>query len=155
MIDRKPPGAIRFTFSYSEGDVRLDSLERVAMRPLPSHDLDSFEGRSGFWVELRDAQDRVVHRRVLHDPLRHEVEVFPEGGVGEFTRVPVARPAGTFDVVVPDLPGARELTLHASLPDPAPATETEADRAARISAGRGRPAQVIARIPIPAAPEAR
>lgn len=141
---------MRMTFSFSGREIRLESIQRIAMRALPSHEAAGFEDRSGFWVELHDAQDRVLYRRVEHNPMAHEIEVYPDEQTREFTRIPLADPAGTFDIVVPDLPDAREFTLYASLPEPAPESETEIDRAARINAGRGRPAQLVARFPIPA-----
>jgi hypothetical protein len=145
----RAPGAIRMTFTFSGRDIHLESIQRLIMRALPSHDTGSFESRSGFWIELRDDNETVLYRRVLHNPIQYRVEIYPEGGEGEFTRVPVADPQGTFDVVVPDLPEARQMMVYASLPVPAPESETETERAARVRSASGQPAELVARFSIP------
>jgi hypothetical protein len=145
------PRAIRLTFSYAAGQFRLDSLRRVAMRALPSHDVAGYENHSGFWVEVRDRTGRVLHRRVLHEPVRFDAEVYPAEAGTEFTRVPLAEAKGSFDVVVPDLPGAQVVTLYGSLPVPGSPDEDERARATRIDAARRGPAREVARFSI--APE--
>ncbi|MBO3750431.1 hypothetical protein J5X84_30490 [Streptosporangiaceae bacterium NEAU-GS5] len=141
---------IRLVFSYEGDQVSLESAQRVEMLPLPSHAVSGYDGEAGFWVEVRDGADRVLHRRVLHEPMPHSVEVFPESADDQFTQAPVAEPRGSFDVIVPDIPGAQVVGVFASLPEPAPPAESAVDAAARVSAGRIRPAREIARFPLPA-----
>ena len=143
------PRAIRWTFSYVGGQVTLQAATRLAMRALPSHDTFGYEQHAGFWIELRDSANRVVYRRVLHSPMRHDVEVYPEAADQQFSRSVVDEPRGSFDVVTPDLPTARAITLYASLPEPAPPNETETARQARIVSSRSTPARLIAQFTLP------
>jgi hypothetical protein len=106
------PAALRLTFAYDRDRVRLVSQERVAMLA-PPDDTELLEvGRSGYWLELRDDNNDVLYRQVLHDPIRTDAEVFPEDPSQPIRRVPIAHPQGTFEVVVPDLPGGRIAVLH-------------------------------------------
>jgi hypothetical protein len=90
-----------------------------------------YRGQTGSWFELRDADERVLYRRVIHNPLRFDREA-PSGDPGRpFTRVPVEQPEGIFVLVVPDLAGAEVLALFAT---PSP--------------GLGEPAKEIARVPV-------
>jgi hypothetical protein len=136
-------------FSYEGDRINLESVQRVEMIALPSHAVSGYEGEAGFWVEVRDDSERVLHRRVLHEPVRHTLEAYPEGDDDQFTRVVAKDLRGSFDVVVPDVPGASAVSVFGSFPEPAPPDESERDAAARITAGRGRPAQEIARFSIP------
>jgi hypothetical protein len=61
----------------------------------------SLEGRSGFWLEVRDKAGNVLHRQLMHDPIRHDVEVFSEDPERSVARVPVEDPSAVFSVVVP------------------------------------------------------
>jgi hypothetical protein len=46
------------------------------VRTPPSEALEGgFEGRSGFWVEVRDEAGQPVQRELLHDPIRIGVYV--------------------------------------------------------------------------------
>ncbi len=149
MANGGNPRAIRFVFSYEGDRVSLESAQRVEMLALPSHPVVGYQGDSGFWVELRDDADRVVHRRVLHEPVQHSLEAYPQGDDDQFTRAVAPDPRGSFDVVVPDMAGAQVVSVFASLPEPAPPGEGEAAAVARVRSGRVRPAQEIARFPIP------
>src|SRR5271166_4139570 len=74
----QPARAIRLVFSFDGGQVSLLSQQSVEM-VLPSSDpVEGTEDRTGFWYELRDAQDRPVYRKVIHNPMREDVEVFSD-----------------------------------------------------------------------------
>lgn len=106
--------ALRLTFRYEGDRVELVSSQPVEMLLPPSHPVDEGEGRSGFWITLRAADGRPVYRRVMHSPIRADVEVFSPEPEENIRRVPVDRPSGTFVVLVPDVEEARVLTLHDS-----------------------------------------
>jgi hypothetical protein len=120
------PGTLRLIFSYDGDEIRLLSSQRVEMAPPPSDPLEGFEGQKGFWLELRDAEGTLLHRQILHDPIRRDAEVFSEDPERSIVRIPVEHPTGAFAVLVPELPGADHIALIGS-----PLTETTAATAAR------------------------
>lgn len=106
------PRAVRLIFSYEGDEIKLISRERVKVRTPPSEALEgSFEGRSGFWVEVRDEAGQPVHRELLHDPIRRDAEVFSEDPERSVARIPVERPSGVFAVLVPEIDEADEVAL--------------------------------------------
>jgi hypothetical protein len=120
-------GAVRLMFGYKGSRVRLLESQRVEMLA-PAGEPDPIPKRSsGFWVELRDARGRGLYQQVLYQPIRYEVEVFPENHRDPMRYQPVNNPEGVFVVVVPDLPDAQTLVLFASPPEPAKASEPAAE----------------------------
>lgn len=112
--DSRTPGpAVRLICTADDDGVRVVSRRRLAKVVPPSEPLDdelvTTTGRAGFWVEVRDADERVRYRRVLPDPLSGEVEV--PGGQGSFTRQTSAQASATFALLVPDVPGADHVSL--------------------------------------------
>jgi hypothetical protein len=106
------PSAWRLTFEYDGDEVRIVGRQRVAM-VAPPDDSELLErGHAGYWIEVRTAKNRVLYRQVLHDPLQTDMEVFPADPSQPIERVPVQRPKGVFQVVVPDLPGGEQTVLH-------------------------------------------
>ncbi|CAM5386167.1 hypothetical protein SGRIM128S_09626 [Streptomyces griseomycini] len=89
----EPPTTVRLIFEYEGTDIRLISRRRVAMMPPPSDPLREREDAQGFWVEVRDAQQRPLYRRVMCDPVRRDVEVFSDEPEYSIARVPVDEPA--------------------------------------------------------------
>ncbi len=91
--------ALRLTFAY-EGEkldlVDVQPVDAIAPEPPPSA-----RGLAGVWLELRDRSEQPVFRRVLSDPVWRSVEV--PTGEGTFERATIEAPAGTFDVMVPDV----------------------------------------------------
>jgi hypothetical protein len=106
--------AVRILFEYDGDDVRLVSRQPVEMVPPPSDALDGFEGQKGFWAELRGADGGLLHRQVMHDPIRRDVEVFSDDPAQTISRAPVAHPKGAFALVVPDIEGAEHVALVSS-----------------------------------------
>jgi hypothetical protein len=94
--------AVRLIFQYEGEDLSLVSRQRVAMTVPPSEPLDvNLEERSGFWLEVRDKAGNALHRQLMHDPIRHDVEVFSDDPEQSVARVPVEHPSGVFSVVLP------------------------------------------------------
>lgn len=64
-----------------------------------------------FVAEVRGADDEVLHRTAIANPLETHREVFSEEPGRSISRVPVAKPEGAFTVIVPDTPEADHLAL--------------------------------------------
>jgi hypothetical protein len=115
---RGPERAFRLIFSYKGTRAQLASQQAVEMTLPPSHPMHDYGKQSGFWFELRDAAERVLYRRVIHDPFRTEMEA-PSGDPSRpFTRMPVKDPQGTFVILVPALDPAQSVVLCAGPSDP-------------------------------------
>jgi len=110
--EEETPAAWRVTFEYDGEDVTVVAKERVAMLAPPDDEPLVSKDASGYWVEVRDDDDAVVYRQVIHNPIQTDLEVFPEDPSEPMHRVPVAHPRGVFQVVVPDLPEGRTAVLH-------------------------------------------
>lgn len=110
----QPKKAVRLIFSYDGGNVKLISEEPVEMTVPPSDPVHDFAGQKGFWAELKDQQDQTLYRRVLHNPMRPDVEVFSNDPQQSVTRQAVADPKGVFVVVLPDADAGHEVTLSSS-----------------------------------------
>jgi hypothetical protein len=106
--------AIRFTLSYKGKDVRLVSAKRIEMLAMTSDPLKSEGKRSGFWFELRDAEDRPLYRLGAWNPIQFSVEVPSEDPKRPFVWVKVPAPEGKFTLLAPDIEKARSLVLFSS-----------------------------------------
>ncbi len=111
---------LRLVFEYEGRDVRLVSSERVAMTPLPSHELAPGEGATGFWYEVRDPDERPLYRRITENPVQTSVEVLTDDPERPLAREAVSEPRGHFVLHVPDLDEAATLLLIGSPPEDEP-----------------------------------
>ncbi len=127
---RGPGRALRLIFSYKGNRARLESQQAVEMMVPPSHPTHDYGKQSGFWFELRDAKDRVLYRRAMHDPIQTEMEAPSGDPKRPFTRVPVQDPQGTFAILVPALEAAHSVLVCAS---PSDARATAAKEIVRVS----------------------
>lgn len=134
MVDpRKYRKTIRLTFRYEGEKITLGRRESVAMiAPSPAFPLPQ-KGDSGFWYEVRDDRGRTLYCRAMFNPVRFEREVFPEDPAKSPHWVKIERPAGIFELLVPDIPEAVEVVLFSS-----PFKPEES----------GKPAKEIARYPV-------
>ena len=108
----QPAAAVRLTFEYDGDEVRLVGQQPVDAVPLAGDEPAAGE-ESGFAVEVRAGDGRVLHRRVLNEPMHASAEVFsPEPGAN-ITRVAKTEDRGTFTVLVPALPDADHVALLA------------------------------------------
>lgn len=104
-----PARAVRLTFAFDEDGIRLIDRTPVDKRIPPSDAVVDDPPPDAFAAELRTAQDDATFRRVLHDAIPQDVEVFdPVEGV---SRRPVAPTSGAFTVLVPDDADAAEVVL--------------------------------------------
>jgi hypothetical protein len=106
--------ALRLMFDYEGRKVNLRSAQPVTMRVPASDRTDEYEKQSGTWIEVRDTRDRVLYRKLLHDPLQTSLEVPSGDPVRTFTRVVAPEARGAFSVVIPELAEAAMLVLWAS-----------------------------------------
>lgn len=102
--------AVRLTFEYEGQDVRLVEQQPVNVVAMAGD--EPVDGpRSGSALEVRSVDGEVLHRRVLHQPMHSQVEVFsPEPGAS-IRRDPQVEERGTFTVLVPTPPGADHVAL--------------------------------------------
>lgn len=107
----EPRGAVRLTFRYEGDEVRLVSRRRVDKLLPPDEEAQDAGERQGFFAEVRGADDRVLDRRLLHEPVRRDEEVFSNDPERSLARVPVERPAGIFSLLVPELEEADYVAL--------------------------------------------
>jgi hypothetical protein len=110
----KPAKAIRMIFSFDGEHVQLVSQQSVEMVIPPSDAVEGGEGLKGFWYDLRDAKDRPLYRRVMHNPMREDVEVFSDDPKQSVSRQVVPNRKGVFVVVVPDTDEGHAVTLSSS-----------------------------------------
>jgi hypothetical protein len=103
--------SVRLIFSYDGDEVRLESRQPVEMLASPSDPVEGYENETGFWTEVRDAQGSVLHRQIMHDPVRRDAEVFSPDPERSIARVPIERPHGAFAVLVPLVPEADHVAL--------------------------------------------
>jgi hypothetical protein len=112
--------ALRLTFEYEGPTVKLVSAQSVDMILPLSHPLDTQQEQAGFWFTLTDADGKPVYRRVMHNPIGYDREVFSNDPVQpSIQRVPIPKPKGTFVLLVPDLPDARTVQLFSHPLEPA------------------------------------
>jgi hypothetical protein len=121
--------AVRMTFRYADGAIEVDDVQRVRRWVPPGEPLDDRSDRSGFWLELRDADGAVLFRRDLPPTLGDDYEVFPEDPAGEIVRRPSASRSVVFSVVVPENRQARAVSVVGSPPTAARRREAAGDLA--------------------------
>jgi len=102
--------SLRLTFRVADGEVRLVSYERLDMICPPSIGQRPEAGKhGGFWMELRDANDRVLFHRFLSNPLGDSVEVHSPDG--KIQRIFGDTRENIFEVLLPDDRNARTIVL--------------------------------------------
>jgi hypothetical protein len=110
---------LRLTFSYEGGTVRLVSSQSIEMKPPPAEPEPIKEGQAGFWYELVDADGRQLYQRVVHNPIRVEDEIYSSEPNAAILRRKIEVPRGTFELLVPNVPGAHSVILFSSPLEPA------------------------------------
>jgi hypothetical protein len=114
QVEERPAKAIRMIIAFDGEHVHLVSQQSVEMALPPSDALQGAEGNKGFWYELRDAQDRPLYRRVMHNPMREDVEIFSDDPKQTIARQTVPNRKGVFVVLVPDTDAGHTVTLSSS-----------------------------------------
>ena len=104
---------LRLTIEASREGFELVSVERLQMITPPQLGERPQAGKpGGYWIELRDAEGRVLAHRIIDSTLLNSVEVHsPEGKIQrEFGDVKES----VIEVLLPDVPGRREAVLLGS-----------------------------------------
>lgn len=102
----------RLTFTYRDGTVELESDQQVQMTMPAQPPIRTQEtAGSGFWYELRDADDEVSHRIDAPDPIPTDIEVFSDDPERTIERVDAVPRSGVFTVLIPEIEQAREIAL--------------------------------------------
>ena|SRR5947207_10884926 len=114
--------SIRLLFGYEGREVRLLRKQWLDMIAPPSDPIpkerEEREPRAGFWVDLLDAEGRVLYRKVFGEsPIAFAVSVYTGDKERPFQMQKLEDPTGEFIVVVPDLPGAESAALYGSPPE--------------------------------------
>jgi hypothetical protein len=112
-----PTRALRLIFSYSGKGIHLDEIQPLEGMPSPPTDPIQHGPEAGFWYELRDAKNATLYRQVVHNPIRHEAEVYTEGA--PIDRQTMENHADSFTLLVPSLEGATTIVLFSSPLNPA------------------------------------
>jgi hypothetical protein len=107
------PGPVRrIRVAWRNGQWRIQKQVKISSMTLPpSGNLPTQARRSGFWIEAVDRNGQMLYRKIMDDPTE-SIEVV--GDRGSFTRIPVIDEEITFDVLVPDRAGLRELRFFSS-----------------------------------------
>jgi hypothetical protein len=107
---------LRLRFRVEAGEMRLLSSERLDMTCPPSVGERPEAGKhGGYWVELRDAQGRVLFHRLLDYPFGNSVEVHSPDRKIERKFGPVTD--NVFEVLVPDEMDAKDIVLIGEPPE--------------------------------------
>jgi hypothetical protein len=121
--------ALRLTFSYNREGVTLDSIRTLEEMATPESDPIEHDPEAGFWYELRDADNTTLYRQVLHNPVRYDAEIYLEDEQTIVRKV-FDDYADTFDLLVPALATATQITLFSSPLNP----ETFGEAATELAA---------------------
>jgi len=104
------PSAWRLICTADATGVRMVSRRRVQMTTPPSDAIGSTGERTGFWIEVRDARERVQYQRVIASPVEDDLEVPGDPEEGTLTHQPVEQPR-TFALLVPELEHSDHVAL--------------------------------------------
>ena len=108
--------SFRLTFAYVDNDIHLARTERIAMISPAAAGPPPASDQTGYWVEVSDAEGRLLYHRALHDPTRADIEVFGDEPGEPIYRTENRARSGEFEVIVPDLPHAARVSLHGPSP---------------------------------------
>lgn len=118
---------LRLMFEYEGNTVQLKATQKVVMTLPPATSFIPEVKQSGFWYELRDANNHTLYHRAIGSPIRFDAEVFSNEDRESVARHEVTTPSGAFVLLVPDTPEADSIVLFSSSVQPRaaaqPATE--------------------------------
>jgi len=135
LVSRYPKASWRLTFAHDGNQFRIVQRQRVEMITPVKDRARTVEGRAaGFWLELRDDKDEVLFQSDIARLLGAQRESFAPDGTIQQHIGPVSQ--RRFDVLVPDHPEARTVSLLAPSPSVSMASWASA------------PAREVARFPL-------
>lgn len=104
--------AIRLTFDVVDGKPSLRNLQRLQMRVPPQQKYARTDSGHGLWLELRDAEGKVLYCRILHaEALTMDAETRTGASDQPFSRRVAEHISSLFTAVVPDHPEARSFHI--------------------------------------------
>lgn len=106
--------AWRFSMAFDGAALAVNDVAAVEMRVGSSDRTGDMSNNTGFWYELRDANEIVLFRRITSNPMSPFAEVSSEDG--GFRRVRRGDSSGGFDILVPALADARTLVIFGPNP---------------------------------------
>jgi hypothetical protein len=107
---------VRLIFAVDGDAVTLISAQDVEMTLPPGDEIDLPQDVRGFWAEVRSADEEVLHRLGVPNPLHPQAEVFTGEPDGRPHWEPVEPSPGAFTIVVPSPPEADHVALVESEP---------------------------------------
>lgn len=111
----KPDSAVRLTFSYEGNRIDLISKQKIQKRLPGRISPDIQKGQtSGFWLELSNDNRSILYKQIIDNPIRVDTEVFSENPKQSITRHELVDIKGTFSIVIPNIPDARNFDLFGS-----------------------------------------
>lgn len=124
--------SLRLTFRVANGEVRMVSYERLAMICPPSVGECPQAGKhGGYWMELRDGNDRVLFHRVLDNPLGDSVALHsPDGRI---QRVFGDVKENFFEVLLPDDGNAKSVAFMGESLEPVAARKKQVAAASELA----------------------
>jgi len=116
--------SLRLRFEFDGESLQLVDQQRIRkIAPASPIPLPTVGEQQGFWVELRTSRGRTLFHRPVYNPLRTRVEVHsPDRQPRVLTGPPQA---GTFSVLVPDIPEASRVVVFGAPLDEAKARAVE------------------------------
>jgi hypothetical protein len=120
----------RFVVSHSGKSVALVSAKRIQAISPPSDVINETSRTGGSWVELRNADDKILYCRILHEFFDDSVEIMT-GRPGEPLSWQEAKGIKkNISVMVPEMPEADHIAIMSKDPD---AKDEKAVEIARFS----------------------
>jgi hypothetical protein len=106
--------ARRLTFQYKDTEIKLLSqyeLEKI----LPPSDLSDFHNKSGVWYEITDGNQNVLYAKGIQQAIQTDLEIFSnEPNQESIIRQKKPKIEGTFSILIPELPEAKNLSLYSN-----------------------------------------
>jgi len=97
----QPRASLRLIFEYEGDQIRLVSQQETDVEPPLSDPKTAPAEQAGFWLEVRDAKLRVLHRQIMYDPVMTHPEVFSDQSGKNIVRSETPMRKGAFTVLVP------------------------------------------------------
>ncbi len=130
-----PVPAERLVIQYQSGSFQLLSRSRLIKVLPPSDQLPATNGAvSGFWFEVQTPKAELKYRRIMANPIAVHTEVPDPTEGSQPTRREILPDEVVFTLLIPQEPGSNNLVLVGSPLGPE---------------GKAKPAQTLARIPLP------
>jgi hypothetical protein len=106
-----PHGAVRLILEARGRRVRMLSRDHLDMIVATGEAVTDDSSPHGFWMEVRDSQNRTRHRQTMQDFADQTIEVFSSGPGETMHRVDGGRRTRVMSVLVPDFGADHHLAV--------------------------------------------